>query len=109
MKIFKTITVSLIISICFSFLAFGEGMSQITGPKDTQVWVYLDDNRERQINQWKQFWDDWYYLGADGVTKYNTWAEIDGKWYYFDNFSRMLHDTTTPDGNTVGSDGVWVQ
>ncbi len=33
MKIFKTITVSLIISICFSFLAFGEGMSQITGQR----------------------------------------------------------------------------
>lgn len=73
------------------------------------VWYYLTEDGTRLQNQWKQVWENWYYFGEDGVSKQNTWFQIEGRWYYFDQWSVMLHDTTTPDGYTVGSDGAWVR
>ena len=63
-------------------------------------------------NEWHHNYDGaWVYLGEDGYTLQNTWFQdpADGKWYYFDEYCYMLHDTTTPDGYYVGSDGAWVQ
>lgn len=112
----KMLCVALLVSIFSSSIAFGrqEGMSAIRSSSKELVWVYYigeDDSRGEAIclkNAWKQVWGDWYYFGEDGLSKQSTWVEINGKWYYFDNFSRMLHDTTTPDGYYVGPDGAWV-
>lgn len=97
--------------MCFmcSFLSYAsEGMTVIGGDDNSTVLQYIYEDNTYAKNQWKQAWDNWYYFGEDGKSKQNTWAEIDGKWYYFDNWSIMLHDTVTPDGYTVGSDGAWL-
>lgn len=111
-KIKKILFTVAVISIFNSFIAFGarEGMLSAGGDAGKeQMYAYVQEDGTYLKNQWKQVWDNWYYFGEDGKSKYNTWAEIDGKWYYFDQWSVMLHDTTTPDGYTVGSDGVVVQ
>lgn len=53
-------------------------------------WQVQSDDGNYLINQWYQSPESglWYYIGADGY---------------------MLHDTTTPDGYQVGSDGAWIQ
>lgn len=104
------ITVS-IFSLCLSFATFGsnEGMMSLWSGDNKSVWYYLTEDGTRLQNQWKQVWENWYYFGEDGVSKQNTWFQIEGRWYYFDQWSVMLHDTTTPDGYTVGSDGAWVR
>lgn len=108
----KILIVSMLFVLCASFTVFGkEGMvATVTGLGGTsEAYCYKNEDDTLTKNEWKQVWDSWYYFGEDGVSKQKTWAEIDGKWYYFDSFSRMLHDTTTPDGYTVGSDGAWVK
>lgn len=59
--------------------------------------------------EWKQDNTGWWYQNDDGSYPTNTWQEIDGKQYYFGNDGYMFHDTTTPDGYQVGSDGIWDQ
>lgn len=120
-KVKKIISIALLFSLFASVRVLAaEGM--VPGYGDNNVIYYryaIDQNyqvdgvqftkQDFLKNQWKQVWDNWYYFGEDEKSKYNTWAEIDGKWYYFDSFSRMLHDTSTPDGYTVGSDGAWIK
>lgn len=107
----KMFIVVFLMSLFSSFIAFGkEGMAVVKSvPYEEETYAYYYDDRSMSINEWKHVWDSWYYFGEDGVSKQSTWAEINGNWYYFDSFSRMLHDTTTPDGYTVGSDGAWIQ
>jgi hypothetical protein len=59
--------------------------------------------------EWKQDNAGWWYQNDDGSYPSSSWKEVDGKQYYFDQSGYMLHDTTTPDGYQVGSDGVWLQ
>ena len=59
--------------------------------------------------EWKQNDAGWWYQNDDGTYPSSSWKEIDGKQYYFDPSGYMLHDTTTPDGYKVGSDGAWIQ
>ncbi len=59
--------------------------------------------------EWKQDNTGWWYQNDDGSYPTNTWQEIDGKQYYFGNDGYMFHDTTTPDGYYVDSNGVWDQ
>jgi hypothetical protein len=61
------------------------------------------------IEGWKQDGNGWWYQNADGSYPVNQWKEIDGKQYYFGGDGYMLHDTTSPDGYKVGSDGAWIQ
>lgn len=99
---------AIFISLLSSFSSFAkEGMGASKYTETEQVWIYIQADETKAINQWKQVWDNWYYFGEDGKSKQNTWAEIDGKWYYFDQWSIMQHDTTI-DGHTVGSDGEWI-
>ena len=59
--------------------------------------------------QWQQGNTGYWYQNDDGSYPANQWMEIDGKHYYFDSNGYMLHDTTTPDGYQVGSDGSWIE
>lgn len=59
--------------------------------------------------KWVENTTGWWYDNGDGTYPVNTWKEINGKQYYFDGNGYMLHDTTTPDGYQVGSDGAWIQ
>jgi len=57
---------------------------------------------------WKSDAVGWWYSNGDGTYPVNEWKEIDGKRYFFGKDGYMLHDTTTPDGRKVGSDGVLI-
>ncbi|WP_367567207.1 hypothetical protein [Lacrimispora sp.] len=106
-----TLTV-LMLSILFSFSVYaGEGLGIIPSKSDddSRAWKYFNADNTMVKDEWRQVNEHWYYFDNEGVSKQNTWAEIGGKWYYFDHWSRMLHDTTTPDGYYVGTDGAWAQ
>lgn len=113
-KITKTILAIFIMCICFSFvsLAGREGLVAAGGVKDI-TWKYYTGEEDVNgyplylKNQWREFDKGWCYFKDDGLTSPSSWLEIDGKWYYFNGDSIMLHDTTTPDGYYVGSDGSW--
>ncbi|RGY98415.1 hypothetical protein [Clostridium sp. AM58-1XD] len=60
-------------------------------------------------DHWMQDENGWWYRDTDGSYPVNTWREINGKQYYFGPDGYMLHDTVTPDGYTVGSDGAWTE
>lgn len=111
MKRIKSIVLAVFfISLLCSFTAFAqEGLGARKYTETERVWVYIQEDGSKLVNEWRYVNDYWYYFDGEGVSKQNIWAEINGKWYYFDNFSRMLHDTTTPDGYIVGSDGAWIQ
>lgn len=49
----------------------------------------------------------WYYLNEDGSMAAQRWILWNDKWYYLNWNGAMAVNTMTPDGYTVGSDGVW--
>lgn len=53
----------------------------------------------------------WWIQNADGTYLTNSWYQSpeSGLWYYMGTDGYMLTNTTTPDGYTVNTDGVWVQ
>lgn len=57
---------------------------------------------------WRQDGSSWWYSNVDGSFTKNAWQEIDGNWYYFDGNGYMLVSAVTPDGFTVGADGILV-
>lgn len=71
-------------------------------------WYYLHDNGKMLSNTWKLYRDQWYFFNQDGSMK-TGWQLWKDKWYYMDNSGEMLINTVTPDGFTVGADGVWIQ
>lgn len=108
----KIIILALMISMFTSFVAFaneGLGVVPSRSGDNAKAWKYFNEDNTKVVKQWRQVNGDWYYFGEDGISKQSTWYQIDSKWYYFDDFSRMLHDTTTPDGYTVGTDGAWIK
>ena len=68
----------------------------------------LNAAKAKTIEGWQQTNIGWWYQNADGSYPANSWKEINGKHYYFGGDGYMLHDTVTPDGYTVGSDGAWI-
>lgn len=76
------------------------------------IWRYYKEGEGLVRNRWVQGpKGDWFYCGEDGLLLKNTWLHdlADGKYYYLGDDWAMLHDTTTPDGYTVGPDGAWVK
>ena len=47
------------------------------------------------------------YLNEDGSMAAQRWILWNDKWYYLNWNGAMAVNTMTPDGYTVGSDGVW--
>ncbi len=63
--------------------------------------------------QWVSDTTGWRWQEDDGSYLSGTWEWLDGnqdgiaECYYFGADGYMLHDTETPDGYTVNSDGAW--
>lgn len=109
------------------------GSSQTTAGwhQDTTGWYYIKSDGTRAANEWqtingKEYWFDsnqymatgwrqfvggiWYYFQPDGSLAKNAWVQNSaGQWFYVGSTGEMLRNTTTPDGNYVNADGVWVQ
>ncbi|MDO4730991.1 MAG: hypothetical protein Q4B14_02545, partial [Clostridia bacterium] len=68
---------------------------ELDGALLEEGWVYLDG--------------EWYYAKSDwtGGMAQNEWVLLDA-WYCFDENSKMLKNTTTPDGYYVDENGRWV-
>jgi len=72
---------------------------------DSKIY-YLKSNTEMAY-KWIQLDNSWYYFdGFNGMV--TGWHKDVGKWYYLGNDGKMLANTTTPDGYTVGSDGALI-
>ena len=70
--------------------------------------VVLQRDKSYTTNNWQYINNYWYFFDERGYMK-TGWILWNGKWYYCCENGEMLHDTTTPDGYYVGSDGAWVQ
>ena len=69
----------------------------------------LNAAKAKVTEGWVQDSTGWWWRNADESYPMNTWQEIGSKYYYFDGNGYMLSNTITPDGYTVGSDGVWIE
>ncbi|MDR2021932.1 MAG: hypothetical protein LBQ71_01470 [Hungatella sp.] len=102
--------VSILFSLALMVIMTNNVFAGEFGKIGTDKWLYLDESGTAK-NRWVQNEEnDWYYCGEDGYLLKNTWHhDSNGKWYYLGYNFAMLHDTTTPDGYQVGSDGAWVR
>ncbi|MDO4938720.1 MAG: hypothetical protein Q4E54_02015 [Lachnospiraceae bacterium] len=69
---------------------------------------------------WRKFAGHWYCFDGNGYAAGPGWWRdtrnvndpkhaSGGSWYYFDEYCRLLVDTTTPDGHRVDANGRWVE
>ncbi|MBS6644108.1 MAG: hypothetical protein KH366_11075 [Clostridiaceae bacterium] len=121
----KIMLVTLLLSSICSFTALA-GWEQL----DDGAWKYYSDEGSMVTNEWKKSVDYWFYLNSDGdITKNslvedsgntyyvnsdgamlaNQWINYNGNDYYAGPDGAFLKSTTTPDGYTVDSNGVWDQ
>lgn len=76
--------------------------------RDSTGWWYLHSDGHWPASEWLFWKDNWYYFDSDGYMA-TGWRLWDGKHYYLDDTNgAMLHDTVTPDGYYVGSDGALI-
>lgn len=99
----KKISVLLLTAAVFSLVLIGSSSAAVSLenivqsiPTSAGRWVQYEDGR-------------WAHINSDYSYTTDNWQQIEGKWYYFDADGYMLADTTTPDGNLVGADGVWIE
>ena len=104
----KFIALLLLLSTLMASNAYASESGYFT-PVGLNEWKYVESDA-CVTNKWIYTRDRWFYAGENGLILQNTWFnDADGKWYYFGIDGAMLHDTTTPDGYTVNSDGAWVK
>ena len=86
----------------------GPGVYSGAWLRDDVGWWYCNADKSYTTNNWQYINNYWYFFDERGYMK-TGWILWNGKWYYCCENGEMLHDTTTPDGYYVGSDGAWVQ
>ena len=78
---------------------------------------YLLDNSGKMLTGLQRVDGRWYLLNPyEGSTQgavLTGWWKLNNNWYYFNKehdgtYGAMLINTVTPDGQHVGSDGVWL-
>ena len=69
---------------------------------------YWIDETGYMANGWRMLNGTWYYFGSDGIMDVNQWKQDAGKWFYLGADGAILKNAVTPDGYTVGADGVWI-
>ena len=86
----------------------GPNASLSTWVQDGKGWWYRNSDQTYPASCWKEIGGKWYYFNEYGymVTGWVLWNNL---WYYCGADGAMLTNTVTPDGYTVGSDGVWIQ
>lgn len=126
-KKWKIIFVTCLFSITLSFNAIAEvGWTKNANGK----WNYYNSNGELVRNEWIQIGNDKYRIDAQGVMYENCLIGVDGNMYYMGSDGKMvtnqwvkysnldyyagtdgiiLKSAITPDGYTVGANGVWDQ
>jgi hypothetical protein len=73
---------------------------------DLKKYVIYAKDMSTNPESWRSDAIGWWYDNGDGTYPTNRWLDIAGRSYYFGSDGYMLHDTTTPDGSSVGSDGA---
>lgn len=82
------------------------------------IWYHFDAEGYMQTGWYTDLDGNQYYLSpADGSAQGSMaigWWLIEDKWYYFNKESdgtkgKLLRNTVTPDGYSVGTDGVWIE
>ena len=74
------------------------GVMQTGWLQDNNNWYFLDSSGKMQVG-WLYYDDNWYFLNAYGQML-TGWVLDNGKSYYLDK--------TTPDGNQVDENGVYI-
>jgi hypothetical protein len=113
MKIKRLFIATAMLIFSLNMVTFAEDRRPLKEGELRPRWEIMDENYLPIKNAWhhREYDGAWLYLDEEGLALQNTWFHdpADGKWYYFDRWCYMLHDTTTPDGYTVGPDGAWVK
>lgn len=80
------------------YVIYANGSTQTSQPTQT-------------TSSWASDSKGWWIQNSDGSYLTNAWYQspTSGLWYYMGADGYMLTNTTTPDGHTVNTDGVWVQ
>lgn len=113
MKIKRLFFIAAILTVAFNIAAFAEDRRPLGENEIRPRWQVINEDHLPIKNAWyhREYDGAWIYLDNEGLALQSTWFNdpTSGKWYYFDEYCYMLHDTTTPDGYTVGSDGAWIK
>ena len=73
---------------------------------DARGWWYRFEDGSWPAETWLYWNNDWYYFDPSGYMA-TGWRQWHGQYYFLDPHSgAMWHDTMTPDGYYVGSDGA---
>lgn len=83
---------------------WADGLYEIDGKT-----YFLYDWGGMACNFWYASDGGWYFFDGSGAMKKSAWLLWKGDYYYLTGSGRMAASTVTPDGYTVGADGVWVQ
>ncbi|MCD8370857.1 MAG: hypothetical protein LUC94_11170, partial [Clostridiales bacterium] len=114
----------------------GDGYMKTGWVLDGNAWYYLDAAEGHMLTGWHQDPNDgcWYYLDLATGAMLTGWQNINGSWYFFHDvapaeptwtyeesshtwrytnaayrpYGSMYASESTPDGYSVGSDGVRV-
>ena len=84
-----------------------DGKSAEGWEKDETGWWYRYADGNYPSSRWAKINGKWYFFDENGYMK-TGWIKYKTKWYYCDESGAMLTGTETPDGYSVGADGVWI-
>lgn len=90
-----------------SLLPVVNGKSAECWEKDETGWWYRYADGNYPSARWAKINGKWYFFDENGYMK-TGWVKYKSKWYYCDESGAMLSGTTTPDGYSLGTDGVWI-
>lgn len=90
-----------------SVLPVTDGKSAEGWEKDETGWWYRYADGNYPSSRWAKINGKWYFFDENGYMK-TGWIKYKTKWYYCDESGAMLTGTKTPDGYSVGADGVWI-